>query len=82
MRLLFVHERSQGGKDPIKLKATWLEALQKGLKASGLALPTNLIIDFPFYGDRLDDFVRQLELPADPAIAPKGSPVFDEYASF
>src|ERR1700758_2109628 len=82
MRLLLVHGRSQGGKDPIKLKADWLDALNRGLKKVGLDIPADVEIDFPFYGDKLDDFVRQFELPADPAIVPKGSPVFDEYAEF
>ncbi len=82
MRLLLVHGRSQGGKDPVKLKAEWLDALQKGLQKAGLAMPADVTIDFPFYGDRLDEFVRQFDLPADPAIVPKGSPVFDEFAQF
>lgn len=82
MRLLLVHGRSQGGKDPVKLKADWLGALDKGLQKAGLVMPTSVDIDFPFYGDRLDEFVRQFELPADPAIVPKGSPVFDEFAEF
>jgi hypothetical protein len=79
---LLVHGRSQGGKDPVKLKAEWLSALDKGLSKAGLAMPSGVDVDFPFYGDKLDDFVRQFELPADPAIVPKGSPVFDEYAEF
>jgi len=82
MRLLLVHGRSQGGKDPVKLKAEWLDALGKGLQKAGLAMPAGIDVDFPFYGDRLDEFVRQFELPADPAIVPKGSPVFDEFAEF
>jgi hypothetical protein len=82
MRLLLVHGRSQGGKDPVKLKAEWLDALSKGLQKAGLAMPANVDIDFPFYGDRLDEFARQFALPADPAIVPKGSPVFDEYQEF
>jgi hypothetical protein len=82
MRLLLVHGRSQGGKDPVKLKSEWLDALSIGLKKVGLALPADVQIDFPFYGDRLDEFVRQFELPADPAIIPKVSPAFDEFAAF
>src|SRR5438067_1040022 len=82
MRLLLVHGRSQGGKDPVKLKAEWLGALNKGLQKAGLAMPADVDIDFPFYGDRLDEFVRQFDLPAEPAIVPKGSPVFDEFAEF
>jgi hypothetical protein len=82
MRLLLVHGRSQGGRDPVKVKAEWFGALDKGLKKAGLSIPADVTIDFPFYGDRLDEFVRQFDLPADPAIVPKGSPVFDEFAQF
>lgn len=82
MRLLLVHGRSQGGQDPDRLKADWLAALDKGLQKSGLKLPADVAVDFPFYGDRLDEFARQFALPADPAIVPKGSPVFDEYQAF
>lgn len=82
MKLALIHGRSQGGKDAIKLKAEWLEALQRGLQKCGLTMPTETTIEFPFYGDRLDEFVRQFELPADPAIVPKGNPAFEEYADF
>jgi hypothetical protein len=82
MRLLLVHGRSQGGRDPVKVKAEWLGALDEGLKKAGLSLPANVTIDFPFYGDRLDEFVRQFDLPADPVIVPKGNAAFDEFAQF
>lgn len=82
MRLMLVHGRSQGGKDPVKLKAEWLGALHKGLQKSRLAMPPDINIDFPFYGNLLDEYVRQFDLPADPAIVPKGSPAFDEFAAF
>lgn len=82
MKLLLVHGRSQGGKDPVKLKSKWLAAFDKGLQKNGLTIPSGVEIDFPFYGDRLDEFVRRFELPADPAVAPKGSGAFDDYAAF
>lgn len=82
MRLLFVHGRSQGGKNPETLKGVWHEALEKGLHRAGLKLPSHVEVAFPFYGDRLDKFVADFELPADPAVVPKGSPVFDDYAAF
>jgi pimeloyl-ACP methyl ester carboxylesterase len=82
MRLLLVHGRSQGGKDPIKLKAEWLGAMKEGLQKAGLSMPANIEIDFPFYGDCLDEFVQRFQLPADPAIVPKGNAAFDEYAAF
>jgi hypothetical protein len=82
MKLLLVHGRSQGGKDPVKLKTEWMEALSRGLTKAGLNLPAATEVGFPFYGDQLDEFVRQFDLPADPAIIPKGSSTFNEYAEF
>ncbi|MBI5320103.1 hypothetical protein [Bradyrhizobium sp.] len=82
MRMLLIHGRSQGGKDPVALQNEWLGALDKGLKKTGLSLPRDVQVDFPHYGNQLDKFVEQFKLPADPAIVPKGSPAFDEYAAF
>jgi hypothetical protein len=81
MRLLLVHGRDQQGQKPEKLKADWLAALDNGLRKSGLKLPADIEVDFPYFGDRLDAFAKQLDLPADPAIIRKG-PVFDEYHEF
>lgn len=82
MRLLLVHGRSQQHQDPAKLKADWLAALGKGLQKSGLTLPADIEVDFPYYGDKLDEFAKAFDLPDDMAIVPKGSPVFDEYHEF
>ncbi|MEJ2752354.1 MAG: hypothetical protein P8169_06720, partial [Chloroflexota bacterium] len=32
-RIVFVHGRSQQGKDPVRLKETWVAALKKGAEA-------------------------------------------------
>ena len=82
MRLLLVHGRSQQHQDPDKLKADWLAALGKGLQKSGLTLPADVEVDFPYYGNKLDEFARQFDLPDDTSVVPKGSPVFDEYHEF
>lgn len=82
MRVMFVHGRSQGGKVPADLEATWMGALREGMEKAGLTLPVGVEVDFPFYADDLDRFVEAFALPADPAFAPKGSPVFDEYTEF
>lgn len=53
-RLVFIHGRSQEGKDSIALKKEWIAALRKGLKENDLALPVaEPDIKFPFYGDTL-----------------------------
>lgn len=83
MKLLLVHGRSQGGKDPEILRDVWLQALDKGLHKAGLkGLPSQVEVAFPFYGNRLDELAAEFELPSDPTVVPKGSPAFDEFAEF
>lgn len=57
--LVFVHGRSQQGKNAKDLKAEWIDALQKGLRKAELelALPDDQV-RFPFYGDTLDHLSR------------------------
>lgn len=54
-QLVFVHGRSQQGRDSIALKSEWVGAWKEGLAKSGLELPIGEDrIRFPFYGDTLD----------------------------
>ncbi|HEX7934817.1 MAG TPA: hypothetical protein VF573_17320 [Paraburkholderia sp.] len=82
MRLMFVHGIAQGGKDPGVLTSEWLGALKEGLTRAGMDLPPNVEVDFPFYADRLDQFVEEFGLPSDASVLPKGSPVDKEYEQF
>ena len=69
MKLIFIHGRDQGGKDPIALKNTWVKTLETGLKKSGLTLPiSDEDIMFPFYGDLLDKLVDQYNDPIESVI--------------
>lgn len=53
-QLVMVHGRAQEKKDSIALKAEWLEALDEGLRKSGLTLPiAESDVKFPYYGDTL-----------------------------
>lgn len=63
MKLLFIHGRDQQGKDPVLLKKEWLDALDAGLKKSGLKLPEDVQVLFPYYGDRLSELVKELDAP-------------------
>jgi hypothetical protein len=63
MKLLFVHGRAQGGKDPDKLKAQWLDALSKGLDRASLKLPDDVQAVFPFFGNELDRMLSALDAP-------------------
>ena len=77
-RLLLVHGRAQQGNDPKALKESWLKALKAGLKKSGLKLPDKLQVDFPFYGDLLEEFVRQSQLPLTSEIQARGENAKDD----
>lgn len=77
-KLVFVHGRSQQGKDPNALKSIWIETFKKGANAAGMEVPANLDIAFPYYGDTLDDFTKQMNLPLTTEIQAKGESIVNE----
>lgn len=82
MRLLLVHGRSQGGKNPVALKAEWLETLDEGLASAGVSLPNEVKVDFPFYGDTLDSEVKRMATLELSDVSSMGSGENDAYARF
>lgn len=65
-KLILIHGRAQGGKDKLVLKKLWADTLGLGLKAAGIAQAVaDADIVFPFYGDLLDDLVRQVNEPVE-----------------
>lgn len=82
LKLLFVHGRGQGGSNPIDLKTTWLNTLNEGAAAGGRTVPGNLEIAFPFYGDVLDEFVRQSQLPLPSEIHSRGDASQEDFLEF
>lgn len=71
-RLLFVHGRAQQGKDPIALKEEWVAALKRGASKFGGALPPRVEIAFPFYGDLLDSYAQQMDIPLTSEVHARG----------
>ncbi|MFU8873213.1 hypothetical protein [Micromonospora sp. SL4-19] len=66
MRLVFVHGRSQGRKDPTELLLSWQNALTRGLELAGCpALDTSVEVRMPFYGRRLDELTEAGPAPGD-----------------
>ena len=63
MKLVMIHGRAQEGKNPVTLKKEWEDALQYGLARANATLPTGAVIELPFYGDKLDQLVRQTNTP-------------------
>src|ERR1700722_933606 len=81
-RLVFIHGRSQQGLDPEALKATWLDTLKQGAAKANRTLPPRLEVSFPFYGDKLDDFAREFEIPLTTDIQTKGRAVDNDFLNF
>jgi len=77
-RLLLVHGRSQQGKNPEVLKATWLEALRNGARAAGTMLPADTKVAFPFYGDALEELTRRADLPLTSDVQARGEGAVDQ----
>ncbi|WP_040778263.1 S1 family peptidase [Nocardia pneumoniae] len=59
--LLFLHGRSQHGRDPELLRREWTAGLNKGLTLAGLSPLDPADAYFPFYGDRLAALLQPLE---------------------
>ncbi|WP_046777959.1 trypsin-like serine peptidase [Streptomyces yangpuensis] len=69
--LVFLHGRSQQGKDPELLRRGWTGGLNHGLTRAGLRTVDPEHVWFPFYGDRIAEVIGQHEaLPVSYADAP------------
>ena len=82
LKLVLVHGRGQSGLNPDDLQATWLDTLKQGADALGRAIPNGADVAFPFYGDKLEEFTRQSELPLASTIHTKGDEQQDEFLAF
>lgn len=82
MRLVFVHGRSQGDRDPVELEERWEAAFDEGLRSAGLTRPDGLDVELPFYGRTLDDLVEQLEAPLVADVTERGAAQDDAEAAF
>ncbi|MFF2786291.1 trypsin-like serine peptidase [Streptomyces sp. NPDC058049] len=69
--LVFLHGRSQQGKDPELLRRGWTGGLNHGLTRAGLPTVDPADVWFPYYGDRIVEVIGQHEtLPASYADSP------------
>lgn len=80
-RLVFIHGRGQQGLDPDTLKSNWLAALRRGADSLGRTLPNDLEVAFPFYGDVLDNFAKDFDIPLASEIQARGQ-VNEEFLVF
>ena len=81
-RLLLVHGRGQQGSDPNALKASWITTLARGAASVGLTIPTGIDVAFPYYGDRLDEFTRNFQIPLTSDMQARGTQLDDEFLAF
>jgi hypothetical protein len=81
-KLVFIHGRSQGGKDPKALKEEWIEALKIGTSAANGKLPADLAVEFPFYADELDRLTKEYETPLLSDVVTRGDGEIDEFLLF
>jgi len=81
-RLVFIHGRAQQGKDPVALKAEWLDTLKRGATDIGRTFPNDVEVALPFYGDVLDRFATQFEAPPVSEMQARGSAQDDEFLVF
>jgi hypothetical protein len=82
VRLVLVHGRSQQGLNPVQLQSIWMDTLRRGAAKINRTLPERLEVAFPYYGDKLDELARQLDIPLTNDIQAKGSPVNDDFLKF
>ena len=80
-KLLFVHGRGQGGSSVEVLKAQWMASLTRGAQKAHLSVPAGLDVAFPFYGDQLDGFVKNADLPLTSNAHARGD-LPDDYLQF
>jgi hypothetical protein len=77
-RLLFVHGRDQQGMDPAVLKSQWLAALQRGADSFHRQLPSSLDVSFPYYGDVLNKYASDPDIPLTTDIQARGDTSADK----
>jgi len=80
-RLLLVHGRAQEGKDPATLQREWVAALNRGAAKFGSALAPSVEVAFPFYGDMLDSYAREMDIPLTSEVQTRGEKS-DEFLRF
>src|SRR4029453_17260855 len=81
-KLLLVHGRGQQGMNPDALKGEWMATLGRGATALGVSVPADMDVAFPFYGDKLDQFPRTLDLPLTSDVQPRGGQIDNEFLAF
>lgn len=84
MEVIFIHGRSQQGRDKVALQRIWEQSLARGFQAAGVTPAQDLRFHFPYYGDLLFDESRRLTELAQGALVDRSAapPVSAEEQAF
>jgi hypothetical protein len=63
MKVIFVHGRSQGGKNAEELQLFWKGCLDRTFRSAGMTWPETVKVEFPFYADDLDRMMAHVDAP-------------------
>jgi hypothetical protein len=74
MKLIFIHGRSQGGKDAEELRLFWEGSLDRAFHKARLKWPANTEVVLPFYADDLDRMVEEVKSPLVTNVMLRGTP--------
>jgi hypothetical protein len=77
LRLILIHGRAQQRKDPNQLQTEWENAWRSGLDAADLAFPDDVHIEFPYFGDHLDQLIQKIEAPFIVDVLTRGEAIDD-----
>lgn len=78
-RLVLVHGRAQQGRDPSAIRDEWLAALARGM---GRQLSSSIQVSLPYYGDVLDEFTAQSQVPLTSEIVARGNSDQEDFLVF
>jgi hypothetical protein len=79
MKLIFIHGRAQEHREAASLKQEWIDTWKIGLSKSGLDIPANIQIEFPYYGKLLIDLMNKAKLEPLEKDSKRGSFLFDSH---
>src|SRR3974390_1409316 len=80
--LVLVHGRGHKRLDPAELKSHWLNTLRRGAQKLGRTLSDTIEVAFPYYGDALDRYIQNYNIPLTSDIQTRGGKVDDEFLVF
>jgi len=82
MKLIFIHGRAQEDYEETYLKQLWTDSLKEGLKSANLELPSQIKIEFPYYGKLLKKLVDEARSKPPSTVVTRSQNVINETAEY